>query len=203
MKMSSIPQLMGGRALEHGIALAVDHGGFSSSKMYVGGQAAVQTAASSAFTNSTDETAISTMTIPANSLVAGSTIRVRAAGIATATNSTDTLTVQLKLDTTATAIGSAESVVSTGDVDVANNDIYDINAMIVVRSVGSSGTAIAIGSVHLNAEGDARSQDLKAQFTIDTTVENTLQITADWSVANAGNSMRSDIFVVDIVNPAT
>ena len=43
--MSQIPQLMGERALEHGIAMAVDHGGGSSSKMYVGGQANADVAA--------------------------------------------------------------------------------------------------------------------------------------------------------------
>ena len=202
--MSQIPQLMSGRALEHGISLMVDHGGTSSAKMHVGGQAACQVAASTALTNTTDETALSSLTIPANTLVAGSTIRVRAAGIATATNSTNTLTVQLKLDTSATVIGSAESIVSTGATDVADNDIFDIDAYIVVRTAGSSGTAVAVGSfVPMDAPGTARQSVLKASFTIDTTSANVLQITGDWSVANAGNSCRSDIFVVDIVNPST
>ena len=202
--MAQIPQLMSGRALEHGIAMMVDHGGLSSSKMYVGGQAASQMAASSAYTNSTDETAISSLTIPANTLVAGSTIRVRAAGIATATNASDELTVQLKFDTSATAIGSAESIVSTGAVDVADNDIYDIDCVITVRTAGSSGTGIAVGSMcPMNAASTARTTTLKSSFTIDTTSANVLQVTADWNAANAGNSMRSDLFTVDIVNPST
>lgn len=202
--MSNIPQLMSGRTLEHGIAMAVDHGGGNSAKMHVGGQASCQVAAGTALTNTTDETALSTFTIPANTLVAGSTIRVRAAGIATATNSTDTLTVQLKLDTSATAIGSAESIVTTGATDVANNDIYEIDACIVVRTAGSSGTAVAVGTfVPMDAPATSRQSVLKASFTIDTTSANVLQITGDWSVANTGNSCRSDIFVVDIVNPST
>lgn len=202
--MSQIPQLMSGRALEHGIALSVDHGGGDSAEMYVGGQAHVDVAAGTAHTNSTDETALATYTIPANTLVAGSTIRVRAAGIATATNSTDTLTVKLKLDTSDTAIGSAELIAGTGAVDVADNDIYEFDTMICVRTVGSGGTAVAISSVHnMDAPATARISDLKSEFTLDTTVANLLQITADWSVASGSNSCRSDVFVVDIVNPQT
>ena len=202
--MSQIPQLMSGRALEHGIALSVDHGGGNSAEMYVGGQAHVDVAASSALTNSTDETALATYTIPANTLVAGSTIRVRAAGIATATNSNHELQVKLKLDTSSTAIGSAELVVGTGSVDVADNDIYDFDTMICIRTAGSSGTAVAISSVHnMDAVITARISDLKSEFTIDTTTSNILQVTGKWDTANAGNSCRSDVFVVDIVNPQT
>ncbi len=202
--MSNIPQLMSGRALEHGIAMTVDHGGGSSAKMHVGGQANADVAAGSALTNSTDETALTSYTIPANTLVAGSTIRVRAAGIATATNSDDTLTVKLKLDTSATAIGSAELIAGTGAVDVANNDIYEFDTMICVRTVGSGGTAVAISSVHnMDAPATARISDLKGSFTLDTTVANLLQITGTWSVQSTNNSCRSDVFVVDIVNPST
>ena len=202
--MSQIPQLMSGRALEHGIAMTTDHGGGSDEIMYVGEQASFQIAAGTALTNTTDETALISYTIPANTLVAGSTIRVRAAGIATATNSTDTLTVKMLLDTEATAISSAENIVSTGAVDVADNDIYDFDTLIVVRTAGSSGTAVAISSVHnMDAPATARISDLKSSFTLDTTSANVLQITGTWSVASASNSCRSDIFVVDIVNPGT
>jgi hypothetical protein len=201
--MAQIPQLMSGNALEHGIAMMVDHGGTSSSKMYVGGQAASQTAPTT-HTNSTTEVSVSSVTIPANSLVAGSTIRVRAAGIATATNSTDTLVVVLRLDTTATALASREAIATTGAVDVANDDIYSMDSLITIRTVGASGTAVAITDLlKMDAPTTARQSVLKGSFTINTTVENTLQLTADWSVANAGNSMRSDVFVVDIVNPST
>ena len=202
--MSMIPQLMSGNALEHGIAMTVDHGGPAGDKMYVGGQADVQIAASSALTNDTTETAVSSFTIPADSLVVGSTIRVRAAGIATAAAAGD-LTIKLKLDTSATAIGSAELLASAAaGTAVAGNDIYDIDAMIVVRTTGSGGTAVAVAAISpMDAPGTARKCELKGSFTIDPTAANVLQVTATWSAANAGNSMRSDIFVVDIVNPQT
>ena len=202
--MSRIPELSAGRALEHGIGMMVDHGRGAGAKMYVGGQAATKTAASAALTNTTDETALDSLAIPANSLVAGSTIRVRSMGIATATNSTDTLKVYLSLGPTSTALASREEVLATSAIDATNNDIFYIDALIQVRTIGSSGTAVAmIEFQDPDAATTATKRSLKASFTLNTTVEQTLAVSGEWSVANAGNSCRSDVFVVDIVNPST
>ena len=204
--MSQIPELTGGRALEHGIAMMVDHGRGGGSKMHVGGQASVQTSATT-LTASNAETSISSFAIPANTLVAGSTIRVRAAGIATATNGSDTLTIKVKLDKTATALGSREAILTSSAVDVSNNDIYSLNSIICVRSItvgATEGKAVAISDFKdMDAAADAPENQLKAEFDIDTSVENTLQVTGTFSSDNVGNSMRSDVFVVDIVNPST
>jgi len=202
--MSQIPALTGGRAISHGIAMMVDHGGPSPAKMHVGGQAATKTAASAALTNTTTETALDSLAIPANSLVAGSTIRVRSMGIATATNSTDTLKIYLSLGPTSTALASREEILATSAVDATNNDIFYIDAIIQVRTIGSSGTAVAM--IEFQDPDDpttATKRSLKASFTLNTTVEQTLAVSAEWSVANSGNSCRSDVFVVDIVNPST
>ena len=203
--MSQIPQLMSGRALEHGIALAVDHGGTSKSKMYVGGQANADVAAGTALTGTTSETALATYKIPANTLVAGSTIRVRAAGILS-TGTNGTVQIQLKLDDSSTAIGSAVSVANTTAIaaaDLANNDVYDFDSLIQVRTSSASGTAVAISNFFFLTPGttDSGKRALKAEFNVDTTVENRLQITGNLS--NGNDSLRSDIFVVDIVNPST
>jgi len=200
--MAQIPELMSGRALEHGIAMMVDHGGPDGAKMYVGGQAHADVAAGTVHTNSLDETALSSYTIPANTLVAGSTIRVRAAGLVVSRDA-GTLTAQLKLDTSATAIGAAESIANTTAITVATDDIYDFDTLIQVRTAGSTGTAVAISDYTLNAFSDASIRSLKASFTLDTTAANVLQLTADWSNATVNNQVRSDIFVVDIVNPQT
>ena len=95
--MSQIPELMGGRALSHGIAMMVDHGGTGKARMHVGGQAATKTTASAALTDTTDETAFDSLIIPANSLVAGSTIRVKAMGTVTAKTATPEMIARLRL----------------------------------------------------------------------------------------------------------
>lgn len=145
-------------------------------------------AASSAVTNTATETSFdnSILTIPANTLNLGDVIRVRAQGIATATNSTDTLNVRLRLGTTA--------FIATGAVDVANNDIFTIDADVVIRTIGASGTAVASGYTAIGAAGTATARpQFAASTTIDTTAAISANISAVWSVQNVGNSCRLDV----------
>lgn len=150
--------------------------------------AGVAVAASTALTASSTETNFdnSIVTIPANTLRAGDVIRVRVQGICTATNSTDTFTGKIKLGSTA--------VISTGAVDVANNDIFYLEADIVIRTVGASGTAVAAGATALGAEGTVTSKPGKlASTTVDTTAAVTFAVSGQWSTTNAGNSCRLDV----------
>lgn len=153
------------------------------------------TAASNLITNTTTETTFSngTVTIPKNTLAAGDVIRVRAQGIAPATNSTDTLTIKLKIGSTVIA--------TTGAIDVANNDIFVVDASIVIRTVGATGTLVAYGTVSLGASGTATAKVFNlASTTVDTTADQTLTVTATWSVANAGNTVQMDNLLVEKVS---
>jgi predicted RecA/RadA family phage recombinase len=149
--------------------------------------------ASTAISNVATETAFDrAVTIPANTLTVGDVIRVRAAVIATATNSTDTLDVQLRLGTT--------DVIATGAVDVANNDIAVIDFDVVVRTIGASGTFVGSGYTMIGADGTATARPrLKASTTLDTTADLSLNVSATWSVANAGNSCRLDVLNVSLL----
>lgn len=159
---------------------------------------AENTAASTAVSNTTTETAFSngTVTIPANTLKVGDVIRVRAQGIATSTNSTDTLNVKLKIGTTV--------IVATGALDVANNDIFLIDATLVIRTIGAAGTFIATGTVTIGASGTATAKAFNlAETAIDTTAAQTITVTATWSVASPSNSVRQDILLVEQVKAST
>ena len=149
------------------------------------------TAASGAISNTTTETAFDkAKTIAANTLRAGDVLRVRAQGIATSTNSTDTLTVKLY-------VGSLV-IVTTGAVDVANNDIFFIDAVIVIRTIGASGTVVATGTVGLGAEGTVTAKPFKlASSTLDTTAANDVACKATWSVASSSDSCRLDVLTVE------
>lgn len=154
-------------------------------------------AASAAITNTTVETAFDkTYTIPAGALRAGDVLRVKAQGIATATNSTDTLNVKLYVGT--------QAICATGAVDVANNDIFRIDASITIRTAGASGTYIAEGTTALGASGTVTDKAFFLPSTaIDTTVANVITVKATWSVANAGNSVRLDELTVEKVDAIT
>jgi predicted RecA/RadA family phage recombinase len=147
--------------------------------------------ASSAVTNTTAETAFDkSHTIPANTLQAGDVLKIRGQVIAPATNSTDTLTLKLKIGATV--------IVATAAVDVANNDIGYFDATVVVRTNGAGGTIVAAGEQALGTPGTVTGKPFNlASTAIDTTVDQLISVTATWSVANAGDSCRLDLLTVE------
>lgn len=151
-------------------------------------------AAGTAVTASSTETAAAAFTIPANSLQPGSLIRVRFQGIATATNSTDTLTVKLYIGgLTGTAL------ISMAATDVANNDVFQGEYEIAVRTIGASGTIVGCGTYKSipAAEGTMTiKDDILASTTLDTTANQDVTVSLTWSTTNAGNSARVDFFRV-------
>ena len=152
-------------------------------------------AASTAVSDTTTETAFSnaSYTIPANMLRAGSLIRFGWQGIATATNSTDTLLIKAYLGSTAVATGTA--------TDVANNAIFAGEASIAIRTIGASGTFVANSShtkVPAASLTASRVDEILASTAIDTTAANIITVKATWSVASTSNSVRNDIFWLTI-----
>lgn len=149
------------------------------------------TAASAAVTNTVTETAFDkTYTFPANTLKAGDVIHIRTQAIATATNSTDTLTVKLKIGSTVVA--------TTGALDVADNDLATIDVYIFVRTVGASGTIVGSGFVTIGPPASATTKAFQlASTAIDTTATQLISVTGQWSVASASNSVRLDTLVVE------
>jgi len=201
--MSQISEMQNGQALQHGISLFVDHAGTDTSEMHVGGQAAAQVAAGVSHENTTDEGSLSQYVVPANALVAGSTIRFWAAGVVEDNNSTDTVTISVRLGSS-TTVTSNVAVFTTAAVDAADSDIYCLHGIIQVRTAGPKGTAVAMMSYQdPDATGTAPKWNYKDPFSVDTTAKLYLDITADWSVAHADNEINSEMFVVDIVNPNT
>ena len=158
-------------------------------------------AASTPITASSTEVAFSNgvVTIPKNTLKVGSTIRIRGQGIATATNSTDTLTVKGYLGTIA---GTA--LFTTGALDVADNDIFTFDLTLVVRTIGASGTFVTSGMVSIGASGTATMKEVFLGSTaIDTTVDNTLSFSGKWSTTSGSNSARLDVLNVEHVAPGS
>jgi predicted RecA/RadA family phage recombinase len=150
--------------------------------------AGVAVAASTALTASSTETNFSNseLTLALNTLREGDVIRLRAQGIATATNAADTLTVKIKLGSTVVA--------TTGAIDAVNNDIFYLEADIVVRTTGSSGTIVACGHQILGAEGTVTSKPFKlASTSVNTTATIVAAISGQWSTTSGSNSCRLDV----------
>lgn len=164
-------------------------------------------AASGNVTNTTAETQFdsitATMAIPANTIVAGTIMKVRFQCIAPSTNATDTLQIRLRLREAAEALSSATLILDSTAVDAVNDDVVMGEAWLEFRTVGPAGTFVAAGLVTVpDPAGTAVvRQQIVASTAVDTTVALTLSVTATWSVANAGNQVRLDVYQVEILRP--
>tara|TARA_R110000824_G_scaffold152177_3_gene323342 strand:+ start:39312 stop:39938 length:627 start_codon:yes stop_codon:yes gene_type:complete len=208
--MSQIPALTSGRALEHGIALTVDHGRGSGSKMYVGGQANALVAAGTVINadgEGTTETETTSYTVPANTLVAGSTIRAKFYVHSPSANGSDTTQIALRFGSNTTA--SSNSGIETAATDLANSGAVCVgDGVVQIRTAGSSGTAIMFGTIAMDVvtTGIALSHDesgAMAVFAVDTTAVNYLAVTITQSGSHADQTSHAEAFIVDIVNPST
>ena len=155
------------------------------------------TAAGTAVSNTTTETSLASWSVAANELQPNKLYRVSGAIRSTATNSTDTLVVTIRWGTSAT-MSSNTSVFATTAVDQVNDDVavfaFDLHVQSPTRVVVSGMISDA------DAEGSKLVGSVYQILTTAKDVAYRLDITATWSVANAGNSCQAEAFtVVEIV----
>tara|TARA_R110002167_G_scaffold16288_1_gene63999 strand:- start:60 stop:686 length:627 start_codon:yes stop_codon:yes gene_type:complete len=155
-----------------------------------GGAAKVLAAQGTHTNNTTNGAASATVTIAANTLVAGNAIHIKSYGRVTDNNSTDTLTPKLLFGGVAVGTGAA--------LDVANSDLVRLDAWITVRTIGGTGTYVADGLFETDAAGGTKLLWTKASTAIDTTGALVLAMDFDWSVAHAENIYIQDQFIVTI-----
>lgn len=181
----------------------------SGTELIIGGLAYTPSSVSSAVTNTTTETLFDRWyTMPANTLDDGPSgnnskrlVKIKFWGIATSTNSTDTLRVRLYIGGTGTAPPSGgTTLIDIPATDVSNNDIFAGEFTFWSPTQGVSGTIVGYGGYHdFGAAASANYQSAYlSSTTIDTTGSLRIGVSAEWSVASASNSCRLDGLVVEI-----
>jgi hypothetical protein len=160
-----------------------------------------QTASSTPITNTTTETSlldggVGTLFIPANTFKVGDSFHAILSGHISSVNN-HTLRIRIKSD--GTTLADTGTIVMAG----STNKHWKLEVYFTVRVLGGSGTAkIATAGTFMytkdasNAfEGTNFSTETSTGF--DTTVNNTLVITAQWGTANTGDSIYSEIFTLN------
>lgn len=132
-----------------------------------------------------------TFDIPAAELVAGSIIRVKAAGLVVNQDSTPQLDIRLYAGT--------EVIATITVAAAATNDQFVIDAEIVIRTIGSSGTLVAMVRGVCDAAGSSVVTANKAQVTEDTTGGLTIKVSGQFNASHASNTVRLDILEVEHV----
>lgn len=156
---------------------------------------AVQVAAGVDHENSTTEGSIFTHAFPANFWQVGKVVKADLGCIVSDNNSTDTLTLALRLGAAAL---TGTAFATSAAVDVADGDVGLASVTLMCRSVGATGVVVASAIL---SEADATGTISTKAFgpvlvTVDTTAASYLAYTADWSVAHADNEVACEMAAV-------
>jgi hypothetical protein len=160
-----------------------------------------QTASSTPVTNTSTETSlldggVGTLTVPANGFKVGDSFHAILTGYISSVNN-HTLTIRIKAGSVVLATTGSITMAATTDRH------WKLEVYFTVRTLGVSGVAsIATGGTFMytknastNFEGTNFSTETTTGF--DTTISNTLSITAQWGQTNTGDSIYSEIFTLN------
>lgn len=167
-----------------------------------GGGTFAQTANSTPITGTTTETSIinggvGSLSIPANGFVVGDSFRAIASGVMNAANN-QTIRIRVK--------AGSIILLDSGVQNLTNsiiNDIWSLNVDFTIRQIGGAGVAsiVSLGTFHYTKTNNGTVEGFSINSinntTFNTTVSNTLDITVQWGSNNAGNSIYSDVFVLN------
>jgi hypothetical protein len=139
---------------------------------------------------------VGTMSVPANGFAVGDSFRAIVGGVL---NSANNQTIRIRVKTGSVVL------LDSGAQPITNitNDVFSLNVDFTVRQIGGVGVAsiVSLGSFHYTKTSNASIQgfafNVVNSTTFDTTISNTLDITVQWGSNNAGNSIFSDIFVLN------
>jgi hypothetical protein len=130
-------------------------------------------------TNTITETAVFLEEIPENSVNIGTVFNLKLFGHYSS-NTTDNFTIRLKYGGT-TILSLSSPTLAVTNVPIS------ISATLTVRTLGSNGTLVSFLETSFN--GTLQQNTTLSPVTIDTTVNNNLEITIEWSAADIDNSL--------------
>jgi hypothetical protein len=160
-----------------------------------------QTANSTPITNTTVETSlinggVGSLSVPANAFKVGDSFRVVTAGVLNAANN-QTIRIRVKAGSIVLLDSLAQNITNI------TNDVFSLNVDFTVRQLGAAGVAsiVTLGTFHYAKTSNATVQgfafNVVNSTTFDTTIANALNITVQWGASDPGNSIFSDIFILN------
>ena len=141
-------------------------------------------------------TGVGTLSVPANGFSIGDSFSANMSGLMSAKNN-DSITIRIKSGSVVLADSGALSLPSI------TNQVWNLTINFTISTIGGVNVAsiVTFGEMHILKLASGTQQGFGFNTvnttTFDTTVLNTLEITAQWSSNNANNSIYSDIFVLN------
>jgi hypothetical protein len=160
-----------------------------------------QTNSSTPVTNTTAEVSLldgglGTLTVPANGFQVGDSFHAVATGHISSVNNH---TLRIRIKTGSVVLADTGTLTMAGSTDKH----WKLDVNFTVRALGPSGTAeIVTGGIFFytkdasnSFEGTNFSTEVSTGF--DTTISNTLSVTAQWGTASTGDSIYSELFTLN------
>jgi len=160
-----------------------------------------QTGSSAVITNTTTETSlldggVGTLSVPANGFSKGDAYHAILTGTLSAQNNNN---LRIRIKANSVVLADSGNISMAGAVD----EPWKMEVYFSINEIGAAGVAnIATGGTFMYTK-DASTDFQGINFntvnssSFDTTVNNTLSITAQWGTANTGNSIFSQIFTLN------
>lgn len=140
---------------------------------------------------------VGTLSVPANGFIVGDSFRAVIGGVMNAANN-QTIRVKVKAGSVILADSGVQNL-----SNAIVNDIFSINIDFTIRNLGVAGVAsiVSLGTFHYTKTSNNTVQGFSFNninnTTFNTTISNTLDVTVQWGSNNAGNSIYSDIFILN------
>lgn len=139
---------------------------------------------------------VGTLTVPANGFSVGDSFRAVLSGVLNVSNN-QTIRFRIK--------AGSIILLDSGDQPITNitNDVWSLNVDFTIRQIGAATVAsiMSLGTFHYvktsNGAIEGFAFHIVNNTTFDTTISNTLDITVQWGSNDAGNSIYTDIFVLN------
>jgi hypothetical protein len=160
-----------------------------------------QTGDSATVSGTTTETTIigpglGTLSVPANGFTVGDSFRADFGGVLNVANN-QTLRIRLKTGPVVLADSGLQAITNI------TSDIWSLSVNFTIRQIGAPGVAsiATLGSFHYtktnNGTVEGFSFNTVNNTTFDTRIDNTFSVTVEWGSTAVGNSIYSDIFVLN------
>ena len=160
-----------------------------------------QTSSSTPVSNTTVATSIitsgaGTLTIPANGFTVGNSFVAYLSGVMSSQNN-----AQIEFHFSAGGVVLADSSVLT--LSATTNKNWQMMVYFTIRKIGAAGTASIATSGNFTYNKDSANIPESLGFsninstTFNTTISNTLSITAQWGSASASNSITTQVFTLN------
>jgi hypothetical protein len=139
---------------------------------------------------------VGSLSVPANGFKVGDSFRVEMGGIMSAQNNN---TLRIRLKSGSVNLGDSGPLT----MPAITNQVFTLHVTFTIRAIGASGVAsiVSLAQFHILKLASGTQQGFAwntvNSTTFDTTINNTLNITGQWSSNNANNSIYSDIFVLN------